>query len=88
MDDSMNLNAVLKQQKQLKNAKRGGHKPNIAKDINKHKVQKLQRLIKELEQEYELHWHQGTQYAEVYEQGYATAINHVQSKLVEILHIK
>lgn len=31
--------------KQIKNAKRGGYTPTIAKDINKHKVQKAIRLI-------------------------------------------
>lgn len=33
--------------KQLKNAKRGGYTPTIAKDINKHKVQKAIRLIEQ-----------------------------------------
>jgi len=31
--------------KQIKNAKRGGYTPTIAKDINKHKIQKAIRLI-------------------------------------------
>ena len=33
--------------KQIKNAKRGGYTPTIAKDINKHKIQKAIRLIDE-----------------------------------------
>lgn len=33
--------------KQLKNAKRGGYTPTIAKDINKHKIQKAIRLIEQ-----------------------------------------
>ncbi|KAB0628384.1 hypothetical protein F7P75_04435 [Acinetobacter gandensis] len=39
MDNSQNY------VKQIKNAKRGGYTPTIAKDINKHKIQKAQRLI-------------------------------------------
>ncbi|MEG2693223.1 hypothetical protein B9T25_02465 [Acinetobacter sp. ANC 4470] len=31
--------------KQIKNAKRGGYTPTLAKDINKHKIQKAIRLI-------------------------------------------
>jgi len=34
--------------KQIKNAKRGGYTPTIAKDVNKRKVQKLEAYIKEL----------------------------------------
>ena len=33
--------------KQIKNAKRGGYTPTLAKDINKHKVQKAIRLIEQ-----------------------------------------
>lgn len=33
------------QAKQIKNAKRGGHKPSFVKDVNKHKVEKLKRLV-------------------------------------------
>ncbi|SPL68904.1 hypothetical protein [Acinetobacter stercoris] len=33
--------------RQIKNAKRGGYTPTIAKDINKHKIQKAMRLINE-----------------------------------------
>lgn len=88
MDGRMNSKTELNQQKQIKNAKRGGHKPSIAKDINKHKIQKLQRFMKELEQEYAQHWHEATHQAQVYEQGYAHALHHVQSRLTDILSIK
>lgn len=33
--------------KQIKNAKRGGYTPTIAKDVNKHKIQKAIRLIEQ-----------------------------------------
>lgn len=33
--------------KQIKNAKRGGYTPTIAKDMNKHKIQKAIRLIEQ-----------------------------------------
>jgi len=33
--------------KQIKNAKRGGYTPTIAKDVNKHKVQQALRLIEQ-----------------------------------------
>ena len=38
-----NLNYV----RQVKNAKRGGYTPTLAKDINKHKIQKAIRLIEQ-----------------------------------------
>lgn len=73
------------QAKQIKNAKRGGYTPTIAKDVNKHKVEKLKRLIQDLEKEYVENmdlWHDG---ADAYHQGYADALKHVQGKLSEIL---
>ena len=33
--------------KQIKNAKRGGYPPTLAKDVNKHKIQKAIRLIEQ-----------------------------------------
>ena len=33
--------------RQIKNAKRGGYTPTIAKDVNKHKIQKAVRLIEQ-----------------------------------------
>lgn len=41
-------------EKQLKNAKRGGYTPTIAKDVNKHKVQKLKKYVDQLRKEMEL----------------------------------
>ena len=73
------------QAKQIKNAKRGGYTPTIAKDVNKHKVEKVRRLVQDLEKEsaenMEL-WRDG---ADAYHQGYADALKHVQGKLSEIL---
>lgn len=39
--------AIENRARQLKNAKRGGYTPTIAKDVNKHKVQKLRRALDE-----------------------------------------
>ena len=41
----MNNNANY--MKQIKNAKRGGYTPTIAKDVNKHKIQKALKLIEQ-----------------------------------------
>ena len=41
-------------EKQLKNAKRGGYTPTIAKDVNKQKVQKLKKYVDQLRKEMEL----------------------------------
>lgn len=74
------------QAKQIKNAKRGGYTPTIAKDVNKHKVEKLKRLVQDLEKEYAENmdlWRDG---ADAYHQGYADALKHVQGKLSEILY--
>ncbi len=42
-----NMNNSTNYVKQIKNARRGGYTPTIAKDINKHKIQKAIRLIDE-----------------------------------------
>ncbi|MFX4786252.1 hypothetical protein ABTB87_02885 [Acinetobacter baumannii] len=39
--------AIENRARQLKNAKRGGYAPTIAKDANKHKVQKIRRALDE-----------------------------------------
>ncbi|HCA4922471.1 hypothetical protein ACT40Y_15295 [Acinetobacter baumannii] len=39
--------AIDNRARQLKNAKRGGYAPTIAKDVNKHKVQKIRRALDE-----------------------------------------
>jgi len=41
------MNTSTHYAKQIKNAKRGGYTPTIAKDINKHKVQKALQLIEQ-----------------------------------------
>lgn len=41
------MNNSLNYVKQIKNAKRGGYTPTIAKDINKHKIQKALKLIEQ-----------------------------------------
>ena len=42
--------AMQNRAKQLKNAKRGGYIPTIAKDVNKYKVQKIKRALEEAKQ--------------------------------------
>jgi len=42
--------AMQNRAKQLKNAKRGGYIPTIAKDINKYKVQKIKKALEEAKQ--------------------------------------
>jgi len=44
------------QAKQIKNAKRGGYTPTMAKDVNKHIKQKLLKLDKRLDQLFEEKW--------------------------------
>lgn len=39
--------AIENRARQLKNAKRGGYAPTIAKDVNKDKVQKIRRALDE-----------------------------------------
>ncbi len=41
------MNNSMNYVKQIKNAKRGGYTPTIAKDINRHKIQKAIKLINE-----------------------------------------
>ncbi|GEM_PF-290152 len=41
------MNTSTNYAKQIKNAKRGGYAPTIAKDVNKHKIQKASRLIEQ-----------------------------------------
>ena len=41
------MNTSINYVRQVKNAKRGGYTPTIAKDVNKHKIQKAIRLIEE-----------------------------------------
>ena len=41
------MNNSANYMKQIKNAKRGGYTPTIAKDVNKHKIQKALKLIEQ-----------------------------------------
>ena len=41
------MNTHINYTKQIKNAKRGGYTPTIAKDVNKHKIQKALQLIEQ-----------------------------------------
>ena len=41
------MNTSTNYVRQVKNTKRGGYTPTIAKDVNKHKIQKAIRLIEE-----------------------------------------
>lgn len=44
------MNNSLNYAKQIKNAKRGGYTPTIAKDVNKHRIQKALKLIEQWRQ--------------------------------------
>ncbi|WP_289346140.1 hypothetical protein [Acinetobacter baumannii] len=71
--------------KQIKNAKRGGYTPTIAKDVNKHIKQKLIKLDKRLDQMFEDKWSEWEQTADMYSQGYASAIEAIQQEIQELL---
>jgi len=71
--------------KQIKNAKRGGYTPIIAKDVNKHIKQKLIKLDKRLDQMFEDKWREWEQTADMYSQGYASAIETIQQEIQELL---
>ncbi|ALH94946.1 hypothetical protein [Acinetobacter equi] len=44
------MNNSLNYVKQIKNAKRGGYAPTVAKDVNKHRIQKALKLIEQWRQ--------------------------------------
>lgn len=73
------------QSKQIKNARRGGYTPTVAKDANKHLKQKLLKLDKRLDQLFEEKWGEWEQTADMYTQGYASAIEAIQHEIQEIL---
>ncbi|WP_414659223.1 hypothetical protein ACMHYC_10870 [Acinetobacter courvalinii] len=73
------------QAKQIKNARRGGYTPTVAKDVNKHLKQKLLKLDKRLDQLFEEKWSEWEQTADMYTQGYASAIEAIQQEIQEIL---
>ena len=76
----MNEAAERNHKKQLKNAKRGGYTPTIAKDVNKHKIQKLQRMINDLRKEAS-----GIELCDLFDKGYKQALLNVADDLSKIL---
>lgn len=77
----MNMPAAERNRlKQKKNAKRGGYTPTIARDINKHKIQKLQRMINDLRKEAE-----NMDELDLFDKGYKQALLNVAEDLKEAL---
>lgn len=77
----MNMPAAERNRlKQKKNAKRGGYTPTIARDINKHKIQKLQRMISDLRKEAE-----NMDELDLFDKGYKQALLNVAEDLKEAL---
>ena len=66
--------------KQHKNAKRGGYTPTIAKDVNKHKIQKLQRMINDLRKEAE-----NMDELDLFDKGYKQALLNIAEDLKGVL---
>ena len=66
--------------KQHKNAKRGGYTPTIAKDVNKHKIQKLQRFISDLRKEAE-----SVNELDLFDKGYKQALLNIAEDLKGVL---
>jgi len=66
--------------KQQKNAKRGGYTPTIAKDVNKHKIQKLQRMINDIRREAE-----SIDELDQFDKGYKQALLNIAEDLKEVL---
>ncbi len=71
--------------KQIKNAKRGGYTPTIAKDVNKHIKQKLIKLDKRLDEKFDQLWERWKMDACQYSHGYAEAIEAFQQEIQELL---
>ena len=67
-------------EKQLKNAKRDGYTPTIAKDVNKHKVQKLKKYVDQLKLD-----HENLVDADLFDKGYKQALYNVIEDLKDIL---
>lgn len=77
----MNMPAAERNRlKQRKNAKRGGYTPTIAKDVNKHKIQKLQRMINDLRKEAE-----NMDELDLFDKGYKQALLNIAEDLKEVL---
>ena len=75
----MNEASERNRKKQLKNAKRGGYAPTIAKDVNKHKIQKLQRMINDLRKEVD-----ELDIADLFDKGYKQALLNVADDLSKV----
>ncbi|MCH7353289.1 MULTISPECIES: hypothetical protein [unclassified Acinetobacter] len=73
------------QAKQIKNAKRGGYTPTVAKDVNKHLKQKLIKLDKQLDEKFEQVWERWKMDACQYSQGYAAAIEAIQDEIQRLI---
>ena len=76
----MNEAAERNRKKQLKNAKRGGYTPTIAKDVNKHKIQKLQRMISDLRKEAD-----SIDEFDLFDKGYKQALLNIAEDLKGVL---
>lgn len=77
----MNMPAAERNRlKQRKNAKRGGYTPTIAKDVNKHKIQKLQRMINDIRREAE-----SIDELDQFDKGYKQALLNIAEDLKEVL---
>ena len=72
--------AERNRKKQLKNAKRGGYTPTIAKDVNKHKIQKLQRMINDLRKEAD-----SIDEFDLFDKGYKQALLNIAEDLKGVL---
>ena len=84
----MTASEYMNHKKQKKNAKRGGYKMKDQDTVNKNRIFKIQRLINELEKEYDEHWDAWKRNAEMHDQGYARAVDHIQRRLIAIMQGK
>lgn len=77
----MNMPAAERNRlKQQKNAKRGGYTPTIARDVNRHKIQKLQRMINDLRKEAE-----NMDEMDLFDKGYKQALLNIAEDLKGVL---
>lgn len=71
--------------KQIKNAKRGGYTPTIAKDVHKHIKQKLVKVEKHLDEIFDQKWDEWKTTADMHSQGFADGIEYAQQQIRELL---
>ncbi|EXI19297.1 hypothetical protein BFR69_02135 [Acinetobacter pittii] len=71
--------------KQIKNAKRGGYTPTIAKDVNKHIKQKLIKLDNHFDELFNEKWAEWKNTADMHAQGFADGIEYAQRQIQELL---